>query len=549
MIVVYSSIVDYQSFAKSFIKAIIKTNYLDKNQIYYKIGQIRMPQTPDEAYQNLNVFFGDIHNHCDLSYGHGSLADALNNARLQLDFVSVTVHAVWSDIPTDDPELAYLIDYHQKGFVKAKANWANYLREIETANLDNEFITFPSFEWHSIEYGDYCVYYKQAQKNLPIIDAADLEDLRTQLREVSCPTWLIPHHIGYRQGSRGINWRAFTDEISPFVEIFSFHGLSESSKSPYPYLHSMGPRHEHSTAQFGWEQGNVFAVVGSTDHHNAFPGSYGYGRMAVWAKSLTRDALWEAIQQRRTYALTGDKIDLRFTLNGVCMGSMCPASDVRNLQIAVDAGDSIDYIDVLHNNRIIHRENIFPQAVMVTEGRFKVYIEMGWGEQADTFDWDVDVTIQEGRLHDVEPRFRGIGPTANNPNEDFAYTKLEYNDNRIHLQTKTRRNPSLHTAATEGIALDIEGTAKTLIVMTINGQEEQVCLSDLMNGARTFYTGGFVSPAVCLHQAVPQSEYEHHFTFNHQHQSSERDWYYVRVRQRNDQWAWSSPIWVEGTAK
>ena len=25
----------------------------------------------------------------------------------------------------------------------------------------------------------------------------------------------------------------------------------------------------------------------------------------------------------------------------------------------------------------------------------------------------------------------------------------------------------------------------------------------------------------------------------------ERDYYYVRVRQKNDQMAWSSPIWVE----
>ena len=45
------------------------------------------------GYQNLGVFFGDLHNHCGLSYGRGSLEDALQNARLQLDFASVTMHA------------------------------------------------------------------------------------------------------------------------------------------------------------------------------------------------------------------------------------------------------------------------------------------------------------------------------------------------------------------------------------------------------------------------------------------------------------------------
>lgn len=505
-----------------------------------------MPQTIGQTYHNLSIFYGDIHNHCDLSYGHGSLTDALSNARLQLDFVSVIVHAVWPDLPTDDPKLAYLIDYHEKGFAKAQANWAGYLQEIDHANIDGDFVTFPGFEWHSIEYGDYCIYYKQVGADLPIIDAPDLESLRVELRKLPYQTLLIPHHIGYRQGSRGINWRAFTDEMSPVAEIFSFHGLSESSEGPYPYLHSMGPRHEHSTAQYGWEQENIVGVVGSTDHHNAFPGSYGYGRMGVWAESCTRDAIWDAIQKRRTYALTGDRIDLRFSLNDTCMGGICVADDIREISVDVTAGGSIDYIDVLHNNRIIHRENVLPQPA--THGHFKVYLEMGWGEQEQAFDWDVSLTIEQGILHDIEPRFRGIEPTASDPDKDFAYTSLEHRDNYLHLITKTYRNPSLHTPGTEGLSIEIEGTQDTLIAMMINGQQQEVCLGDLMTGSRTFYTGGFVSPALCLHQAVPQSDYQHHFTLSHEQQSDERDWYYVRVRQRNNQWAWSSPIWIDGIA-
>ena len=506
-----------------------------------------MPRMIGSAYHKLNVFYGDIHNHCDLSYGHGSLADALSNARLQLDFVSVVVHAVWPDLPADDPELAYLVDYHEKGFTKAQANWAGYLQDIDDANIDSEFVTFPSFEWHSIEYGDYCVYYKQVQADLPIIDAPDLESLRSELGKISCPTFLIPHHIGYRQGSRGINWQAFTEDLSPVAEIFSFHGLSETSEGPYPYLHSMGPRHEHSTAQYGWEQGNIVGVIGSTDHHNAFPGSYGYGRMGVWAESCTRDAIWDAIQKRRTYVLTGDRIDLAFSMNDTAMGGICSVDNKREISVDVVAGDSIDYIDVLHNNRIIHRENVLPQAG--TDGHFKVYVEMGWGEQQDAFDWDVSLSITNGVLQDVEPRFRGIAPTASDSDREFAYTRLENNENHVRILTKTYRNPSLHTAGTEGIALEIEGTRDTLIVVTINGQQNEVCLGDLMTGSRTFYTGGFVSPALCLHQAVPQSDYQHHFTITHKQESDSRDWYYVRVRQRNNQWAWSSPIWIEGNLK
>ncbi len=46
-----------------------------------------------DAYAHLTAFYGDLHNHCGISYEHGSLDDAYRNARLQLDFASVTPHA------------------------------------------------------------------------------------------------------------------------------------------------------------------------------------------------------------------------------------------------------------------------------------------------------------------------------------------------------------------------------------------------------------------------------------------------------------------------
>ncbi len=508
-----------------------------------------MPLT-DSAYHGLSAFFGDLHNHCNLSYGHGSLEDALYNARLQLDFCSVTVHAVWPDIPRDDPELTYLIDYHEDGFLRAKASWQDYLTTINAHNYPEKFVTLPSFEWHSIEYGDYCVYYKSNSTSsivdTPILDAPDIATLRQMIRDLKTPALLIPHHIGYKQGSRGINWDAFLSDRSSVVEIFSFHGLSESSEGPYPYLHSMGPRHEHSTAQHGWAKGHVFGVIGSTDHHNAFPGSYGYGRLGVWADSLSRESIWEAIKQRRTYALTGDRIELAFALNNAPLGAITQNNSERHIEIDVLASDSIDYIDILHNNRIIHRESILPE--LDDSAPYKVYVEFGWAEQTRPFHWDVTLELENGNLCDVEPRLRGHGPTDElSEEDDFAYSRLDYTgDNYVHLHTRTHKNRSLHTSSTEGLCLTIDGTADTRLRATVNGEDYMITLGDLMTGTRTFYTGGFVSPAICFHRAIPHSEYHHHFTFTHHNQTSQRDWYYVRVRQRNNQWAWSSPIWVDG---
>ena len=119
------------------------------------------------------AYFGDIHNHCGISYGKGALEDAFRNARQQLDFASVTVHAHWPDIPTDDPRLGYLVVYHEKGFAEALARWPYYQQATDAAQEEGAFVTLPSFEWHSMAYGDHVIYFKDTAAS-HIIPARDM---------------------------------------------------------------------------------------------------------------------------------------------------------------------------------------------------------------------------------------------------------------------------------------------------------------------------------------------------------------------------------------
>ena len=71
--------------------------------------------------RDLKVFWGDVHNHCNVTYGHGDLSDALAAAAEQLDFVSVTPHALWPDIPgANDPRLSWVIGYHTEAFERLR---------------------------------------------------------------------------------------------------------------------------------------------------------------------------------------------------------------------------------------------------------------------------------------------------------------------------------------------------------------------------------------------------------------------------------------------
>ena len=499
------------------------------------------------AYANLQRFYGDIHNHCNLSYGRGSLEDALRNARLQLDFASVTLHGHWDDMPRGDARLDYLVDYHRRGFERAGAAWTDYLRAMDAANHDGDFVTFPSFEWHSMRYGDHCVYFRDIATD-EIFHVAHIEELRQRLRRYPHPKLLIPHHIGYRQGFRGINWDTYSDEFSPVVEVMSFHGAAVTDDSTPPYLHAMGPVDGGSTAHQGLSRGHVFGFIGSSDDHSAHPGNYGYGIAGVWAESLTREAIWEAICRRRTYALTGDRISLRFSLNGAAMGAVLPYAAEREMEVMVDAAGAIDSIDIIYNGSVIHREPVLGQTY-AGAGPCKVRLEMGWGELDRLIDWDVELWLEGGELLGVEPHLRGkdIAMPDLEDDESCVWSQLDYaGGDRLRLRTRTPKNATVRSAAMQGATLHLDAGQDAQIHATINGERLSLAVAELGNGSRSYYTSGFVSPAFVFHRAQPQAAYARRFRFVHESASAHRDWYYARVRQRNGQCAWSSPIWVEG---
>ena len=328
----------------------------------------------------------------------------------------------------------------------------------------------------------------------------------------------------------------------------SFHGASEHSQAAPDYLHAMGPRDHRSTAQYALEQGHVFGFIGSTDHHSAHPGSYGYGQVAVWAEELSRAAIWDALAKRRAYAITGDRIALQFALNGGAMGSVMPFCRERRIEVAVEAAAAIDYIELLHCNRVVQRESVYRQSEDYSRP-LKLRLEMGWGELETLTDWDVELRIEGGELLAIEPHLRGrdIGIPVIDDVTPCVLSHLDYSGGAgFRLRTKTPRNASVTSSATQAITLQVEANEKTEIHGAINGVEIRLPVRELSRGARSFYTSGFVSPSFVFHRAVPEAEYQHRFSLTHESVGEQREWYYARVRLRNGQWAWSSPIWVEG---
>lgn len=511
-----------------------------------------------ETYKGKQVYFADLHNHCNISYGHGSLRDALNNGRQRLDICSITGHAHWPDMPMRDGKIDHIIDFHEKGFSKLKSGWPEVLKIMQEYNRESEYLVFPGFEIHSMDAGDYTLVSKSFDAEIMYPASIDeLQELFTSRPELRSRYLAFPHHIGYAPGRRGINWKKYSSDVFPLVEIYSMHGCAETDENDHPFLHTMGPGSGVGTMRYGLgPAGARFGVLGNTDHHSAHPGSYGHGFSGIWSESLDRDSVWEALYKRRTYALTADKMELKFAVNGASMGSQTPLQAVQLIEFELKAGGALDYVDIIKNGDLFCRysqldfpphaapENSDSSASVHT----LLYLELGWGERNKPFEWDVQFRIDNGHIESVDSRFRGgevVSPldAPEGSQSSFNSSWTQASDSEVQFTTRTYGNPTNSTSATQGISLEVEAAPHAEVVVIINGQEHRVTLQELLQRAFVAYTGGFDSPAFKLHRAPAEEQFIWRASFEDPDQSP--SYYYLRGRQQNGSWVWSSPVWLE----
>jgi hypothetical protein len=180
--------------------------------------------------------------------------------------------------------------------------------------------------------------------------------------------------------------------------------------------------------------------------------------------------------------------------------------------------------------------------------RTKLAFEVGWGERGVPVDWEVALSISAGRILAVEPRFRGpevVAPTEVAPDApaDSHLSHWEPDGPRsVWFRTTTFGNPNNRTPAMQGICLDVEMPVGATVQATINDQAVAIPLVRLLEGARAGRLGKIASGAYRFHRAPLRWEFDWRGAF--EDGGHGRDVYALRVRQLNDQWAWSSPIAV-----
>jgi hypothetical protein len=504
----------------------------------------------------MNLYWADLHNHNEIGYGKGGLERAYRLARGSLDVYAFTPHSWWPDIP-DDPQAR---DYHLRGFERVKENWDRLTELANGANEDGRFAAFIAFEWHSLRWGDYCVYFPGCSGS--VRRAASVQELREFVSRNGA--LMLPHHLAYRRGWRGTDWEAFDETCSPTVEVFSEHGNSLEADSHFGMLrHSMGGSDRGQTAAEQLRGGRRIGFTAGTDDHYGYPGSYGEGLTGVYAESLTRESVFEALRQRHVYAVTGDRIRLSFTLGRNMMGDILPRDTERLLRFEVCGLGPIDYVELVKNGAPAARwtssaANACAANGPAAEGTSSggpasagradtprlLRIEWGWDGLSSrrVTRWRIRVNVDRGRILQAIPCFCG-GPDVLEEEDSLRRS----GEHMVEISSATCRT-SFHP--THAAVLALEAGPDTRIRVEATGSWGEQPFHRTLDLLGRELSGGdmhaeilpvFTAPKIKLHTLHDPAFLRAEGEWEDPHPGE--DFYYIKVQQKNGHLAWSSPIW------
>ncbi|MCG8415580.1 MAG: DUF3604 domain-containing protein, partial [Pseudomonadales bacterium] len=477
------------------------------------------------------IYWGDTHGHSGMAEGAGTADGFMRFARdeARLDYVTHSEHDIW----LDDGE------------------WQELQDNIAEFHEDGVFIPFLGYEWSQSTTlgGHHNVLFRTPteRKRIPRQEYPTLSSLYLGLRNNHDPSdvVIIPHahQAGeYRQSDPG---------MEHLIEIMSGHGTFE-------WFGRMYLKHGH----------RVGFIAASDDHlgHPGYSAPRGGGIAqrgglgALIAPEKTTDALFDAMKSLHTYATTGDRIILRTEVNDAPMGSSAEFANQRTISGRVIGTAPIDNITIVKNEEEIWSEEFY---TAVTESDGPTKLQLSFYSDSDPYHprdnprgwrvWRGTLEIRNATLLDAS------ATDHVNPDQQFLRVS-ESNPNVLTFSSQTRGDNSSIDLVLEDIGPNAEvivnlqeanerGGAPQLFRRhnRIRAWNVSFALAEMgagmMEASRRSQAW---TDKIILRRVVEEGVLETDFEFVDIDNPRQGDYYYVRVKQANDAYAWSSPVWIGG---
>lgn len=280
-------------------------------------GEVTRVIFTEEFDLDWNLYFGQLHAHTDISNGAGSVEEAFQYASQVdgLDFFAVTDHSDSFDnadmgaIDADGADIS--------------ADWAAG-KQAAASVTNGDFVGLFGFEmtWpEDKQLGHISTFNTPGWQTR---DQADFENVPTALENYYKALTSVPGSVSqfnhpdtvHGDFERFDHYSPQYDAVVSLLEVAGEDGVVDCE-------------YYDLALDKGWH-------VAPTNNQNNHKGQWGdasEARTVVLAKSLTEEALYDAMKNRRVYATQDSDLAIYYELNGTVMGSILPKSEEAEITV------------------------------------------------------------------------------------------------------------------------------------------------------------------------------------------------------------------------
>lgn len=304
-------------------------------------GEVTQVIFTEEFDLDWNLYFGQLHAHTDISNGAGSVEEAFQYASQVdgLDFFAVTDHSDSFDnadmgaIDADGADIG--------------ADWVAG-KQAAASVTGEDFVGLFGFEmtWpEDKQLGHISTFNTPGWQTR---DQADFENVPTALENYYKALTAVPGSVSqfnhpdtvHGDFERFDHYSPQYDAVVSLLEVAGEDGVVDCE-------------YYDLALDKGWH----VAPTNNQNNHDGQWGDASGARTVVLAKSLTEEALYAAMKDRRVYATQDSDLAIFYELNGTVMGSIIPKSEeaeitvflsdptdeaIGNVEVVTDGGEVID---------------------------------------------------------------------------------------------------------------------------------------------------------------------------------------------------------------
>jgi hypothetical protein len=313
------------------------------------------------------VFWGELHSHSNMS---PNIRDNMVDITQEDCYMYAKDSSCIDFIALPEQTLSF---YSHPDIDLSPDDWQKINKTADQYYVPGEFVTFPAIELHG----------KRGDTNI-VFSGSGFPFARQDIHSIS-EVWkfygnkgylTIPHLHRYcdplkKKCFQEIwynwfdtkNWAESNECVERLVEVFSSQwGMFEYQNNEFALKAKTNV--PGNTVREFLNIGKKWGVTAGGDNHDGRPGHGGI--TAVYAKDCSREAIFEALYNRRCFATTGERMIIEFNVCGKMMGDEIKGLDKKpDLYLRAIAANKISRVEIIKNGKVFYEKECGTNAEQV----------------------------------------------------------------------------------------------------------------------------------------------------------------------------------------